>query len=272
MTMEHVQNNSWANYGGPQSAVELQIDCDPRLGLAQLIPAVKARLDGDNAAAKRIDERRAALAERHEKLRASQMQRWRADWDASPIGTGRMVHELYQAVKDKPWTMTLRNNRNFPEGLWDFAGAGDYLGGDGGGGVGYGPGGMVGASLALKGLGRFPVGITGDGDFLMGSSAVWTACHYHIPTLIVINNNTSWGNDEHHQINIAKRRSRPPENAWIGQRMAEPDIDFAALARGYGAWAEGPVEDPAALADVFRRAVAEVEAGNVAVVDVRTVL
>ena len=60
--------------------------------------------------------------------------------------------------------------------------------------------------------------------------------------------------------------------AEIGQRMAEPDIDFAALARGYGAWAEGPVEDPAALADVFRRAVAEVEAGNVAVVDVRTVL
>jgi thiamine pyrophosphate-dependent acetolactate synthase large subunit-like protein len=54
--------------------------------------------------------------------------------------------------------------------------------------------------------------------------------------------------------------------------MAEPGIDFVALARGYGAWAEGPVEDPAALADVFRRAVAEVEAGNVAVVDVRTVL
>ncbi|MDP6429072.1 MAG: hypothetical protein QF393_13735 [Rhodospirillales bacterium] len=43
-------------------------------------------------------------------------------------------------------------------------------------------------------------------------------------------------------------------------------------ARGYGAWAKGPVEDPAALADVFRRAVNEVEAGNVAVVDVRTML
>jgi thiamine pyrophosphate-dependent acetolactate synthase large subunit-like protein len=54
--------------------------------------------------------------------------------------------------------------------------------------------------------------------------------------------------------------------------MSEPDIDFAALARGYGAWAEGPVEDPGALADVFRRAVAEVAAGHVAVVDVRTML
>jgi acetolactate synthase-1/2/3 large subunit len=273
MTMEHTQTNSWAHYGGPQSATELQIDCDPHLGLAQLIQAVKVRLEGDGAAAKRIEARVAQLTGRHDKLRAAQMERWRVNWDASPIiGTGRLVHELYQAVKDKPWTMTLRNNRSFPEGLWDFAGAGDCLGGDGGGGVGYGPGGMVGASLALKKLGRFPVGITGDGDFLMGSSAVWTACHYRIPTLMVINNNNSWGNDEHHQIRVANARSRPPENAWIGQRMAEPDIDFAALARGYGAWAEGPVEDSAALADVFRRAVAEVDAGNVAVVDVRTML
>ena len=63
-----------------------------------------------------------------------------------------------------------------------------------------------------------------------------------------------------------------PENAWIGQRMAEPDIDYATLARSYGAWAEGPVEDPKDLANVYRRAVAEVDAGQVAVVDVRTVL
>ena len=272
MTMEHTQNNSWSHFGGPQSATDLQIDCDPHLGLAQLIDAVKVRLAGDSDAAKRAEARRGDIAARHDALRAAQNERWRANWDASPIGTGRMVHELYQAVKDKPWTMTLRNNRSFPEGLWDFAGAGDYLGGDGGGGVGYGPGGMVGASLALKGMGRFPVGITGDGDFLMGASAVWTAVHYQIPTLMVINNNNSWGNDEHHQIRIADARSRPPENAWIGQRMSEPDIDFAALARGYGAWAEGPVEDPGALADVFRRAVAEVVAGHVAVVDVRTML
>ena len=100
------------------------------------------------------------------------MDRWQETWDASPIGTGRMVHELYQAVKDKPWTMTLRNNRNFPEGCWDYSGAGDFLGGDGGGGVGYGPGGAVGASLALREQRRLPVGITGDGDFLMGSGAI----------------------------------------------------------------------------------------------------
>jgi len=112
----------------------------------------------------------------------------------------------------------------------------------------------------------------GDGDFQMGSGAIWTAVHYKIPLLLVINNNNSWGNDEFHQRNIARNRNRPVENAWIGQRMTEPATDYAAIVRGYGGWAEGPVEDPEDLAEVFKRAVAEVEKGNVAVVDVRTAL
>jgi hypothetical protein len=54
--------------------------------------------------------------------------------------------------------------------------------------------------------------------------------------------------------------------------MAEPATDYAAMVRSFGGWAEGPVEDPADLAEVFTRAVKEVEAGKVAVVDVRTAL
>ncbi|HEX6157293.1 MAG TPA: thiamine pyrophosphate-binding protein, partial [Burkholderiales bacterium] len=44
----------------------------------------------------------------------------------------------------------------------------DYLGADGGGGVGAGPGLTVGAALALKDTKRMVAGIMGDGDFLMG--------------------------------------------------------------------------------------------------------
>jgi len=272
MSLEHTVNDSWSHFGGPVAAVDLQIDCDPNLGLDHLNAALKTRIDGDDALQQKIAARKDALGERHAKLREAQYERWQESWDSSPIATGRMVHELYQAVKDKPWTMVLRNNRSFPEGCWDFAGAGDFLGGDGGGGVGYGPGGSIGAALALREQGRFPVSITGDGDFLMGAGALWTAAHYQIPLLLVINNNNSWGNDEHHQIRVANKRNRPPENAWIGQRMAEPTIDYATVARGYGAWAEGPVDHPAELAGVFKRAVAEVDKGNVAIVDVRTVL
>ena len=48
---------------------------------------------------------------------------------------------------------------------WPFRHPLDYLGSEGGGGVGGGPGISVGAALALKGSGRLPIAICGDGDF-----------------------------------------------------------------------------------------------------------
>ena len=41
--------------------------------------------------------------------------------------------------------------------------------------MGSGPGMAVGAALALNGSGRLPVAILGDGDYLMGVTALWTA-------------------------------------------------------------------------------------------------
>jgi len=141
-----------------------------------------------------------------------------------------------------------------------------------GGGIGYGPGAMAGAAMACRDSGKFCVGLMGDGDFVMSAGAIWSAVHQRAPMLLVINNNTTWGNDEKHQMHVAEDRHRPLENAWIGQRMVDPDIDHATVARGYGAWAKGPIFDPAELAGVFKEAVAEVERGRVAVVEVRTQL
>ena len=120
-----------------------------------------------------------------------------------------------------------------------------------------GPAFRVGAALALKGSGRLPVAICGDGDFLMGVTALWTAAHYRIPLLIVVANNRSFYNDEVHQERVARMRNRPVENNWIGQRIAEPDIDLAAMARAQGAPGFGPVDDasPSSPA-IFAKAIA----------------
>ncbi|MEJ2435213.1 MAG: thiamine pyrophosphate-dependent enzyme, partial [Pseudolabrys sp.] len=145
----------------------------------------------------------------------------------------------------------------------------DYLGSDGGGGVGGGPGISGGAALALKGSGRLAVAVCGDGDFLMGVTALWTAAHYKIPLLLVVANNCSFFNDELHQERVARMRSRPIENRWVGQRISEPDIDLAGMGRAQGAQGFGPVTAIADLGPTFEKAIAAVEAGNVAVVDVR---
>jgi len=145
----------------------------------------------------------------------------------------------------------------------------DYLGADGGGGVGAGPGLTVGAALALKDSGRMVVGIMGDGDYLMGVTALWTATHYRLPSLILVANNRSFYNDEMHQERVARERGRPVENKWIGQRIDEPDIDLAAMARAQGAVGIGPVKEFSKLKSSVEEAINHVKNGSVCVVDVR---
>ena len=145
----------------------------------------------------------------------------------------------------------------------------DYLGFDGGGGVGAGPGITIGAALALKGSGRIPIGLMGDGNFLMGNTAVWTATHYQIPCLMIICNNRSFFNDERHQGHVAEYRGRPSENAWIGQKINDPDIDIAAMARAQGAEGIGPVTTMAEMQPAIERGIAIVKAGGVCVIDAR---
>ena len=120
--------------------------------------------------------------------------------------------------------------------LWRIEHPLDYLHYDGGGGIGSGPGMSAGAALALRGSGRLPLAVLGDGDFVMGCSALWTAVHYEIPLLVVVANNSSFFNDEMHQERIARSRRRSIENRWIGQRIADPSIDIAGLARARRTW------------------------------------
>jgi thiamine pyrophosphate-dependent acetolactate synthase large subunit-like protein len=145
----------------------------------------------------------------------------------------------------------------------------DYIGYDGGAGVGSGPGITVGAALALKGSGRIPIGLLGDGDFLMSNTAVWTATHYQIPCLMIVCNNRSFFNDEAHQERVAKARGRPPENRWIGQRISEPDVDIAAMARAQGAVGIGPVTRLADIRSAIEQGIESVSDGAVCVIDAR---
>jgi thiamine pyrophosphate-dependent acetolactate synthase large subunit-like protein len=153
--------------------------------------------------------------------------------------------------------------------LWTIEHPLDYLGIDGGGGLGSGPGITVGAALALHGTSRLAVAVLGDGDYLMGVTALWTAVHYGLSLLIVIANNQAFYNDEVHQERMARQRGRLVANKWIGQHITGPDIDLAMLARGQGALGFGPVSRPDALAGELSGAVTAARAGNVVVVDVR---
>ena len=187
---------------------------------------------------------------------------------AGPLDVAQLAHALRRASEGRQVSLT-HLPLSWDGAFWPFRHPLDYLGAEGGAGIGSGPGLTVGAALALKGGGRLAVGICGDGDFLMGATALWTAAHYRLPLLIVVANNRSFYNDEVHQERMARQRGRPVENKWIGQRIADPDIDIAGLARAQGAQGFGPVIEAGDLPAALQAAIAAVDGGGVAVVDVR---
>jgi thiamine pyrophosphate-dependent acetolactate synthase large subunit-like protein len=186
--------------------------------------------------------------------------------------TGVINHyEIANALKmttGKRKTCLIRLPLGWPADACDFQDPLDYLGSDGGGGVGAGPGMAVGAALALRGSGRLPVAILGDGDYLMGVSALWTATRYEIPLIIIIANNRSYGNCVRHQERVAQLRGRPIENKWIGQCIDNPPVDLVGMARAQGLDGEGPIDNFEDLLKAFARAVEAVENGRCYVVDV----
>lgn len=173
---------------------------------------------------------------------------------------------LRQAIGDQE-TCLMRLPLSWSGDMWDFRHPLDFLGYDGGGGIGSGPGMAIGSALALKGSGRLPVAVIGDGDYMMGVNALWTAANAQIPMLMIVCNNRSFFNDELHQERMARQRNRPVENRWIGQRIANPEPDLAALARAQGLTAFGPIDDAGDLARLLPQAIEAVKRGATVVID-----
>jgi thiamine pyrophosphate-dependent acetolactate synthase large subunit-like protein len=246
ISLDHRIHNGWSMDHQGLPPVDLLLSADPDLVVPELVKEV-----GKSA-----------------KPHAVPSARTKPDKEPAGFTNEHIARSLKKVLGDRPVTYT-HLPLSWDDSWATFKHPLDYIGSDGGGGVGGGPGISVGAALALKGSGRLPVAICGDGDFLMGVTAVWTAVHYKIPLLFVLANNRSFYNDELHQERMARARNRPVENKWIGQRMSEPDVDLAAMGRAQGAVGFGPVTKAADLPSILEKAIAEVDAGKVAVVDVR---
>ena len=240
-------HNGWSMDHQALPPVDLFLSADPDLVVPELVRAIGA------SAKPRVAPRPRAPV---------------ADQEPAGFTNEHIARTLRKVLGERPTTLT-HLPLSWEDRWWTFRHPLDFLGSDGGGGIGGGPGISVGAALALKNSGRLPVAICGDGDYLMGVTALWTAVHYKIPLLFVIANNRSFYNDELHQERMARMRHRPVENKWIGQRMADPEIDLAAMGRAQGAVGFGPITKQADLGPALEQAIAAVDAGGVAVVDVR---
>jgi thiamine pyrophosphate-dependent acetolactate synthase large subunit-like protein len=204
----------------------------------------------------KIQARRKRIEEIHSRAR----QRWQEQslkaWQDIPVSLPRLASELWQVVKDEDWVLASHALNEWVWRIWDFNQPGQCIRREG---LGCRIGIAIGMALHYRDSEKLVIDIQPDGDFLFASSSLWTVAHYRIPLLIVMFNNRSYYNDEAHQEIIAINRKRPVENKGIGIRVEEPPVDFAALARSFGIYGEGPIEEPDKLRPALERAVQHVK-------------
>jgi acetolactate synthase-1/2/3 large subunit len=255
---------------GRYTEVDLAIAADAEATLPSLIEACKRLMTPER---KRVaEERGKKLAEEHKRTRDRDFDLAAAGWDASPISTARLSAELYQAVKKEDWSFV--SDTTFvswwPLRLWDFDKHYQFIGGHGAYGIGYGAPAAVGAALANKKHGRITVNIQCDGDLNYAPGVLWTAAHHKIPLLSVMHNNRGYHQERMFLQDMASRAGRGIENTHIGVALDEPNINYAMLAKAYGMYSSGPIENPKDLGPAIREALAVVKKGEPALVDVVT--
>jgi acetolactate synthase I/II/III large subunit len=193
-------------------------------------------------------------------------------WNLSPISPARLCAEVWNQIKTEDWAYVSQSTflSNWPQRTWDFTKTYQGIGVSGGGGVGYQMPAAVGAALAHKGTGRVVVNIVGDGELLMLPGSLWTLAHHRIPLLTIVHNNRAWHQEHMHVQRMANRRDRDVSRSAIGTVITDPNVDFSYLAKGYGVYAEGPIEHPDQLAPALARAIKMVKSGHPALLDVVT--
>jgi thiamine pyrophosphate-dependent acetolactate synthase large subunit-like protein len=250
--------------------VDLAIAADGEATLPSLTEAVKRLL---------TDDRRRAFQQRGTQLAAARQQsldRSReaaaVGWDVSPISTARLCAEIWNQVKDLDWSLVSATTfvNNWPQRLWNLDKHYQYIGAQGGYGIGYGAPAAVGAALANRKYGRISVNIQCDGDLMYAPGILWTAAHHQIPLLSIMHNNRAY-HQEVMQVQImADRHNRGIDRAHIGTTISQPNVEYAALAKSMGVYGEGPIGNPKDLGPAIKRALDVVKRGEPAVVDVLT--
>ncbi len=258
-SLDQYMHNGWVMDYQALPTADINILADPDMFIAQMLE----ELGVDGRKRRRVRKRPAFARMRHWTRSAEANAKAKPNEPMRPVDLHLTLADFIKGRK----VTCLRLGGGFPGSLARFDDPLSYINSDAAGGVGSGPGQTVGAALGLLGTGRLPLAVLGDGDFLMGNNALWTAARMRIPMMVVVANNRSFFNDEAHQHYLAEIRGRAWENRWIGLRLDDPKPDIAGLARSQGFEVEGPVETAAELAEALKRGAKVVAEGGCYAID-----
>ena len=255
---------------GRYNEVDLSIAADAEATLPALVEACKRLITTDRKRA--IEQRGARLAEASRRTREATIDEAAWGWDASPISTARLSAELWDQIKREDWSLVSDTTfvSNWPLRMWDFTKHHQFIGFSGAYGIGYGAPAAVGAALANRKHGRLSVNIQCDGDLNYAPAVLWTAAHHKIPLLSIMHNNRAYHQERMYVTDMAARANRDVSRAQIGNELNHPAIDYTSLARAYGVYGQGPIDNASDLGPAIRKAIEVVKRGEPALIDVVT--
>lgn len=210
---------------GRTYSVRLGITGDPRATLEALLPLLKEKGTSEGAA-----EVIATRREQQEKARDAYESAALDRYDRVPMPPIVAAHALLRALPPESIVVDEGPATNTHVRAFHRVTRPDRYFFVRGGGLGWGMPAALGVSL---GFGREPVlCIVGDGAAMYAPQALWSAAHERLPVVFAVVNNREY--------NILKNYMRGMEgyNAttgkFIGMDIADPPVDYCALARSMG--------------------------------------
>ena len=225
---------------GRTHPVRLGLVGDPKATLAAVLPLVRAKADPEAAADRTsaLAEARAAAIAAHESGAADR-------YGEVPMAPAAAAHAAVRAIPDGTIVVdeaitTGSYVRGFHDGPYLFCR---------GGGLGWGMPAALGASLAA---GPGPVlCMVGDGSAMYSPQALWTAAAQRLPVVFCVVNNRQYLILK----NALRGRGGPTvaNDRYVGMDLADPPVDFVALAESMGVGAT-LVEKAGDVGDAVRAA------------------
>ena len=243
--------SKWSEDLGQFQPVDLAIVADTALALPELRRAIGGRVDP-----KARQRRMSAATAMRAQVRAEWAAEARTGWDAIPMEPARLATEVRDAIAGLEWVLTGSDLEGWVHRVFDLRDPAQWPGHSLGTATQIGM--AIGVALANRGNGRLIVGFQPDGDLLFDPGALWTAANLRLPMLLVMYNNRAYYNDWEHQLRVADKRGTDKAKASIGMDLSDPAPDFALMARSFGWYSEGPIDDPSAVRSAVARGIAAI--------------
>lgn len=242
--------SAWSHDFAQIHPTDVQVTADTVVALPALLDLCRKLVDEGSR------ERRESWKRRCTELHDAAWAGWRRsaeeERDASPVSTSRLASDVWEVIQHHDWVLTAGTANDQAKRIWDFDRGYRHPGRSLGTATQISI--SLGVALAHRDEGRLVVDLQPDGDLMFDPGALWVAAAHRIPMLAVMYNNRAYYNDWEHQERMARQRGTPMDRAAIGMEIDGPPPDFAKVARGFGWYSEGPIEDPEQVQDAVRRA------------------